>query len=158
LPKTFSAFLIALLYGVILLGFQAEMVPVVRQVLAVVQVDSHPESALSTLQKTAIHAHSKRCIHHTVACPPDCHCPALVENAETHVDGQEVEGEWLAGDAVWRPCASHADGLLAWDLPWQLPTEVASLLNPAAPVQWHRAGRMAILESLPREIDKVPIL
>jgi hypothetical protein len=160
--------LLAGLYAAVLLGFQAENVSLGRSILVANHKDTHSPSEATPLAQSAIHAEQRRCIHHAVSCPPGCHCPALVEDAQAsahrHDASEEAAGvegaseeNFLPDDKVWRPCASLDDGLSSWDLPWQLPSDAASMASRNSVGKWYLVESADVLKMCARGIDKVPI-
>jgi hypothetical protein len=120
----------------------------------------------TALAATTIEVPVRQCVHHTVACPPDCHCPPLVQDEPDHAtthnhDGDEVLAgpvRLLSTDTAFEACHSLPQQALApGDTPYHLLTESSLWPSPEADAGF-RPESFAHCES--RDLgapDKVPI-
>ncbi len=94
---------IGLVYVVLSLGIRYEAILSPKQTLiqsSAIQI----EGDLSVPKRSDSHLQRRHCVHHPIACPPDCHCPPL-ENDD--VDVRPGEALVLSTDVVLSPCASQ---------------------------------------------------
>jgi hypothetical protein len=84
-----------------------------------------PAEAATLMAQTAITSATRQCVHHRVACPPQCHCPPLKPETESSsqagaaVDAAEsqegdVRADLLPGDAAFETCHGMPMQDMAW--------------------------------------------
>jgi|GEM_PF-5290415 len=80
------------------------------------------QTQVSVVAATAIEApHARHCVHHPVACPPDCHCPPLDDDDSDQVSqggNDDLRSGSPAGTLRYSHCDSgSALGLSLGDMP-----------------------------------------
>jgi hypothetical protein len=133
--------------------------------------DSHFRDA-TPMAQTSITTTTRQCVHHRVACPPQCHCPPLKPEAaaEVGVDfgakmgaesqdlGLDDRSDLLPGDAAYETCHSLPVQAVAWSaMPPHLRPGIARVMLTAIVMAFprHNGLRFQSIDLLAP--DKVPI-
>jgi hypothetical protein len=131
--------------------------------------ESHFEDA-TPIAQTSITTTTRQCVHHRVACPPQCHCPPLKPEtaAEAGVDfGTEMGAEsqdldersdLLPGDAAYETCHSLPVQAVAWSaMPLHLRPGIAAVILTATVVAFPGYDGLRFQSIDLMAPDKVPI-
>jgi hypothetical protein len=138
------------------------LIPVLKCWQDAVPLASSSDSAISVSELAAsrIEAPHRHCMHHPVACPPDCHCPSLA-NADDSVtrDTNQMPSDLIPGEAAYYPCQSASDW--AWGASFQsvyfVDVNPSFIPGPDVSVAWNEAI-LSRWTSLSQDApEKVPI-